>query len=39
MTPQEKSEVLKAPVELKNRLISKKRHTDAVDDVIVKKQS
>ena len=36
MTPQEQSEVLKALVELKNRLISENRYTDAVDDVIVK---
>ena len=36
MTPKEQSEVLKALVELKNRLISENRYTDAVDDVIVK---
>ncbi len=36
MTPKEQSEVLKALVDLKNRLISENRYTDAVDDVIVK---
>ena len=36
MTPQEQSEVLKALVDLKNRLISENRYTDAVDDVIIK---
>lgn len=34
MTPKEQSEVLKALVDLKNRLISENRYTDAVDDVI-----
>lgn len=32
----EQSEVLKALVELKNRLISENRYTDAVDDAIIK---
>ncbi len=36
MTPKEQSEVLKALVDLKNRLISENRYTDAVDDVIIK---
>lgn len=36
MTPKEQSEVLKALVDLKNRLISENRYTDAVDDVIFK---
>ena len=35
MTPQEQSEVFKAPVELKNRLISENRYTNAVNDVVV----
>ena len=36
ITPKEQSEVLKALVDFKNRLISENRYTDAVDDVIVK---
>ena len=36
LTPKEQSEVLKALVDLKNRLISENRYTDAVDDVIIK---
>lgn len=36
LTPQEQSEVLKSLVDLKNRLISENRYTDAVDEIIIK---